>query len=124
PNVLDRYRLAGYEAFGLAPRYASLDLDITVCARSDAFRGDVARGVLATLGSARHPGGTRRVFHYDRFTFGLPLERSAIEAAVQEVPGVAGVIDVRYRRRGHTPGFIVMPDAVEVAGGRDGRGDN
>ncbi|HXT30462.1 MAG TPA: baseplate J/gp47 family protein [Vicinamibacterales bacterium] len=123
-NVLDRYRLAGYEAFGLAPRYASLDLDITVCARSDAFRGDVARGVLATLGAARHPDGTRGFFHPDRFTFGLPLERSAIEAAVQEVPGVAGVIDVRYRRRGHTPGFIVMPDAVEVAADEIVRVDN
>jgi hypothetical protein len=45
----------------------------------------------------------------------VPLERSAVEAAVQEVFGVDGVIDVQYRRRGHTPGFVAMPDVVPVA---------
>ena len=105
-RLLDRRRLAGYEAFGLSPRYASLDISVAVCALPWAFRGDVQEGVLAAL---------REFFHPDHFTFGAPLERSALEAAVQEVPGVDGVTEVRYRRRGHTAGFVPMLDMVEVA---------
>ncbi len=104
--LLDRYRLAGYEAFPLAPRYASLDVEVTVCARADAFRGDVVRDVTAAL---------HRFFDPDHFTFGLPLERSELEATVQEVPGVDGVVSVGYRRRGYTQGTVPMGDQVQVA---------
>ena len=37
----------------------------------------------------------------------------------RQLPGVDGVVDVRYRRRGQTPGFVTMPDTVEVAARRD-----
>ena len=107
-QLLDRYRLAGYEAFGLSPRYASLDVSVAVCAHPQAFRGDVHEGVLTAL---------REFFHPDHFTFGAPLERSALEAAIQAVPGVDGVTEVRYRRRGHTAGL--RPDARH---GRSRRG--
>jgi hypothetical protein len=116
-RLLDRRRLAGYEAFGLPPRYASFDLDITVCARSDAFRGDVKRGVLAAL-------DTTGFFHPDRFSFGVALERSALEVAIQDVPGVDGVVTLHYRRRGHTDDFVEMPDAVEVGKDEIARVDN
>jgi uncharacterized phage protein gp47/JayE len=114
-ELLDRYRMAGYEAYGLAPRYASLDISIKVCARSEAFRGDVEAGVLAAL---------HEFFQPDRFTFGVPLERSALEAAVQDVPGIDGVTDLLYRRRGHTSGFVTMLDTVEVAVDEIVRADN
>jgi hypothetical protein len=114
-RLQDRYRLAGYEAFPLAPRYASLDLSITVCARPDAFRGDVERGVTAALDTTDHPDGSRGFFHPDLFTFGLPLERSRLEAAIQEVPGVDGVVSVHYRRRGYTHDYVPMGDDVQVA---------
>ena len=114
-NVLDRYRLAGYESFALAPRYASLDIRIIVCVLAEAFRADVVQGVLAALDATVHGDGRSGFFHPDRFTFGMPLERSALEADIQDVPGVDGVIDMFYRRRGYTPGFILMPDVVQVA---------
>jgi hypothetical protein len=88
---------------------------VTVCVRPDAFRADVMEAVLAALDAATHADGRRGFFHPDRFTFGVALERSALEAAIQEVPGVDGVIELQYRRRGHTRDFIVMPDSVEVA---------
>ncbi|MBK8211874.1 MAG: baseplate J/gp47 family protein [Rhodospirillales bacterium] len=123
-DLLNRYRLAGYESFALDPRYASLDLAVTVCARPDAFRGDVKRGILSALDALKHVDGSSGFFHPDRFTFGVALERSAVEAAVQEVPGVDGVIEVRYRRRGYTPEFIAMPDFVPVAKDEIVRVDN
>ena len=54
--------------------------------------GDVKRGVLAALDTTTHLDGTHGFFHPDRFTFGTALERSAVEAAIQEVPGVDGVL--------------------------------
>jgi predicted phage baseplate assembly protein len=123
-ELLNRRRMAGYESYVAPPRYASLDLEVRICARPDAFRGDVKRAVLAALDAAEHPDGTRGFFHPDRFTFGMGLERSAVEAAIQEVPGVDGVLDVVYRRRGHTPGFVSAPDLVTVARDEIVRVDN
>jgi hypothetical protein len=117
-RVLDRYRMAGYEAFGVPPRYASLDLSITVCARPDVYRSDVERAVVASL------DGRVGFFAPDHFTFGMPLERSRLEAAVQAAFGVDGVIEVRYRRRGYTKDYVFMGDAVEVGGDEIIRVDN
>ena len=52
------------------------------------------------------PGTERRVrgfFHPDNFTFGTPLRRAALEAAVQRVPGVRAVRDMLVRLRGVRP---------------------
>ena len=123
-NLLDRYRLAGYEAFATEPRYASIDLEVTLCSCPDAFRADVEQAVRMALDTTMHPDGTRGFFHPDRFTFGVALERSALEAALQEVPGVDGVVKVRYRRRGHTPRYVTMADSVPVARDEIVRVDN
>jgi uncharacterized phage protein gp47/JayE len=114
-ELLNRYRLAGYESFAPDPIYAALDLVITVCAQADSFRGDVEAAVLRALSTQRFPDGATGFFQFERFTFGVPLERSALEAAIQEAQGVAGVLCIHFRRRGFTAGFIAMPDTVNVA---------
>jgi hypothetical protein len=113
-DLLNRYRMAGYEAYAPSPRIVPLDLEVEVCARPDAFRGDVQEALLGALGTRTLADGTVGFFHFDRFTFGNPLERSALEAAIQRVPGVAGVFSIRYRRRGATVGFLELPDALAV----------
>jgi hypothetical protein len=123
-NLLNRRRLAGYESYVPAPVYVSLDLLITLCARPDAFRGDVEAAVLAALSTSQFPDGSTGFFYFDRFTFGQPLERSALEAAIQNAGGVDGVVSIQYRRRGITPGFIDLPDALYVAPNRILRVDN
>ncbi|MCU1244866.1 MAG: hypothetical protein JWN02_776 [Acidobacteria bacterium] len=107
-DLLNRYRLAGYESYTLAPRFVSLDLQLTVCARSEAFRGDVERAVREALSTARF-------FHPDAFTFGTPLERSALETAVQTATGVGGILSIRFRRRGGSVVFDTLPDTLAVA---------
>ncbi|HYT94549.1 MAG TPA: baseplate J/gp47 family protein [Gemmataceae bacterium] len=114
-ELLNRRRLAGYESYVAAPVYAALDLKVRVCVHDDAFQGDVERGVLARLSTAVFLDGSTGFFHPDRFTFGTPLERSALEAAVQSVPGVAGVISICYRRRGHTSGYVTLPETIQLA---------
>jgi predicted phage baseplate assembly protein len=107
-ELLNRYRLAGYDSYTPQPRFVSVDLTVTVCARSHAFRGDVEEGLREAL-------SVRRFFHPDAFTFGTPLERSALEAAVQSVNGVGGVLSIRYRRRGTTGGFLPLPPTLRAA---------
>jgi hypothetical protein len=46
--------------------------------------------------------------------FPTPLERSALEAAIQAAYGVAGVVSILYRERGVTPNFINLPDTIQV----------
>jgi hypothetical protein len=118
-DLLNRYRLAGYESYVPDPKFLSLDLVVEVCAQPSACRGDVEAAALAALRAG--PGG---FFDPDNFTFGQPLQLSALEAAVQAANGVAGVLCVRYRVRGRTSGFVRMGDAVGVGGDEIIRCDN
>jgi hypothetical protein len=114
-NLLNRYRIAGYECYTPFPQFVSLDLIVSVCASPDAFREEVEAAVLQVLGTGSFPDQSLRFFHPDRFTFGTPLERSALEAKIQDAYGVAGVVSIEYRRRGVTAEFVDMPDTLEVA---------
>jgi len=91
---LNRFRQVGQDAYGLAPRYADLDLEITLCVSPDAYPADVKQAALGAL------TGDRGFFAPDRFTFGTPLRRSPLEAALQAVTGVRAVEHIRIRRRG------------------------
>jgi len=113
-DLLNRYRLAGYESYVPAPRYISLDLRVRVCACPDAFRGDVTAALLTALSATRQRDGMTGFFHVDRWTFGTPLERSVLEAAIQNVYGVAGVVAIQYRRRGTTASFLDLPATVQI----------
>ena len=97
-DALDRVRQAGRDVRVLDPRYADIDLEIHVCVRPDAYPGDVKGRVLVALFGDRDTIG---FFDEDHFTFGTPLSRGALLAAVQAVPGVRAVEQVRVRRRGH-----------------------
>lgn len=92
---LDRFRQAGREAQTAEPHYADLDLEIAICVERQSYRGEVKESVLAAL------LGRAGFFAPDHFTFGTPLWRSRLEAAVQGVPGVRAVEEIRIRRRGH-----------------------
>jgi hypothetical protein len=91
---LNRFRQAGRETHAADPVFVNLDLRIRICVAVGSFRGDVAERVLEGL------FGANGFFLPDHFTFGTPLERSALEAAIQRVPGVRAVERIRMRRRG------------------------
>jgi len=118
-DLLNRYRMAGYESYVPDPDYISVDVMVQVCAVPTAFRGDVEQALLTALGSG--PGG---FFAHANFTFGQSLEKSALEAAVQGANGVAGVTCVQYRIRGRTLGFTQMGDVVAVGAAQIIRCDN
>jgi hypothetical protein len=123
-ELLNRRKLAGYESFAPAPDYASLDLAVDLCAAVFAFGPDVEQAVLAALGATNltTPGTT--AFFANRFSFGTPLYRSALEAAIQAVPGVNGVLAISYRQRGVTSGWLDMPAVFPLGANQILRIDN
>jgi hypothetical protein len=97
--LLNRARQAGREVKLMEPRYADFDLEIRLCVAANAYRGEVEEAALAALfGTAGQGGG---FFDPDNFTFGMPLSRAALIAALQGVPGVRGVEAMRVRRPGY-----------------------
>jgi Baseplate J-like protein len=116
-KLLGRRHIAGYEVYTPAPRYIGLDLIVTVCALHTALRGEVEAAVLEELGTGTLCNGTPGFFALGHMRFGSPLERSDLEAAIQQANGVDGVVSIEYRRRGYLPGFVPMPETVTV--GRD-----
>ncbi len=114
-ELLNRRRLAGYESYAPPPQYISIDLRITVCVESGWLDGDVEAGVLIRLGSSTRPDDSTGFFFADRFTFGTPLYRSRLEAAIQGVPGVSGIRAITYRQRGTFSGFVDLPEVLAPA---------
>lgn len=123
-DLLNRRRLAGYECYAPQPAYISFDLIITVCALTNAFQGDVLAGLQRRLSPRRGPDGVPGFFHYDNYSLGTPFRRSKLEAAIHDVPGVAGVISIKYRRRGCFNQFRELPEQVRFAPGQIFRLDN
>ncbi len=97
---LDRYRLAGRETHGLDPRFANLDLEIHICVAPSSYAGDVKEAVLEALFGKRGVRPKPGFFSPDNWTFGDPLQRAQLEAAIQAVPGVRAVEEIYIRRRG------------------------
>jgi hypothetical protein len=122
-ELLDQRRLAGYESYVLPPHYVSIDLRITVCGQSASFGSDVAAAVLARLQPGPLPGGAVGFFDRSRWRFGEPLESSALLAAIQACPGVAGVYQVQYRERG-TQDWAPLPETLAFAADEILRVDN
>lgn len=123
-ELLDRRRIAGYEVYAPDPVYVSLDLIVTVCARQNAFRGEVERAIGIEIGTRQRADGHPAFFAHGQFVFGTPLERSELEAAIQRASGVGGVTSITYRRRGYSTTYSDLPETVTVGINRILRVDN
>jgi predicted phage baseplate assembly protein len=99
---LDRFRQAGRETHVSDPLYANIDLDVTARVDDSAYPGEVRAAVMLALFGKPISGRPAEFFAPDNFTFGMPLYRSALEAAIQGVAGVCAVEGLRIRRRGWT----------------------
>ena len=123
-QLLNRRRLAGYESYCPAPVYVSVDLEVFVCAMPTVFNADVQAAVQTALSAAKNADGTTGFFYVDNFTFGQPLESSALEAAIQNAYGVAGVHQILYRQRCIIADYTPLPDEVTIQPNQILRVDN
>jgi hypothetical protein len=120
-EFLEPFRMAGHDLEIDAPRYAALDLALTICVKPHTFKAFVKEALLEAFSNRDNPDGTRGFFHPDRFTFGQPVYLSQVVARAMDVPGVASVMSVdRFQRYGEDPhgetaqGFIPMA-RLEIA---------
>ena len=116
-DLLNRRRLAGYESYAPPPTLVSVDLCITVCVETGWLSSDVEAGVLSRLADAKQANGAPGFFYANCFTFGTPFYRSSLEAAIQSVAGVSGVLDVEYRQRGASTVFQPLPEVLTFGAG-------
>lgn len=116
---MDCVRQAGRDVVVQNPKTLAIDLEIEVCVEPFAYAAEVRDRVVDLLTGTG--GGANRLpfFHPDNFTFGMPLRRSALEAAIHMVSGVrfVGAITIRERgvaapRRLFEPILEVDPDQV------------
>jgi predicted phage baseplate assembly protein len=114
-QLLDRQRLAGYESYVRAPRYVSIDLRIVVVGAASAFASDVQSAVVARLGPGSLPDGTDGFFDHSHWSFGTPLESSALLSAIQACPGVESVSELQYRQRGVVRNWVPLRETLSVA---------
>lgn len=110
-HTIDCVRQVTREVRAVDPDYLDIDLMVEVCVKQDAYPGEVAARIIKGIAS---PG----FFSPNNFTFGQPLRRSALEAAIQCVPGVKGVEEIRLRVRRHRDWRIFSEPALPVGPGQ------
>ncbi|HLK56935.1 MAG TPA: baseplate J/gp47 family protein [Chthonomonadaceae bacterium] len=103
-DLLNRYRLAGYESIELEPQTVAMDLVITAQASPGAAHVATQKAIADAVNSFLAPGNF----------FGTPLQRAALLAVVQVVPGVMNVLSVKYRLQGITNGFAELPQTIQI----------
>ncbi|MEM9194912.1 MAG: baseplate J/gp47 family protein, partial [Myxococcota bacterium] len=96
----DRFRQTGREVIVRSPRYADIDLVITLCLEPTSYRGEAIARVHSVLTGPPRADEPLPFFHPDRFSFGTLLDRSELEGAIQQVPGIRAVENIMIRRRG------------------------
>lgn len=95
--ALGARRLAGADISAALARYRWLDLRITCATRLGQRPGAVVAAVVARLAPGGGAGDATGFFGRDKWAFGQPLDTSALMAAIQSCPGVAGVTRADYR---------------------------
>ncbi|MGJ8628238.1 MAG: hypothetical protein ACSHXB_14855 [Sulfitobacter sp.] len=102
---LDCVRQAGRSVCLRDADYIPIDICVDVCVEPDTSNAAMTRKITKALVDFFDP---------DNFTFGTPLIRSGLEAAVHCVPGVRGVEETKIRRRGKAD-FETLPARLMVA---------
>jgi hypothetical protein len=106
-------RQVGRPVIARQPVFVPLDLRIAICVTPGYAFGDVAKRIIRAL----EPTGGG-YFHPDRFTFGQPLVRADLEAAIARVEGVRAVLDLAVRQRGQTGWTYFQTTQITAADNR------
>ncbi|MBX3251045.1 MAG: hypothetical protein KF901_27960 [Myxococcales bacterium] len=97
---LDAVRQAGREVLVRRPRTWVLDLVLRVCVDEGAHAEVVREAIRRALVGPHLRTEPLPFFHPDRFTFGTPLDRAALEHTVHAVAGVRSVLGAELAVRG------------------------
>jgi|GEM_PF-2528805 hypothetical protein len=98
-DTLDCIRQAGRSVCHKAAIYLPIDLKVEVCTKSDFQNAKVIRSIQSALTDRNN---VNAFFHPNNFSFGDPLIRSKLEAAIQSVDGVKGIENIQIRKKGES----------------------
>jgi len=97
-NILNRYRLSGYDIEVRGPQYVPLTVEFTVNVSPVSFCEDVERTLLGIFSNRILSNGLKGFFHPDNFTFGQPLLLRDLLAVIAKVDGVVSFSVTKFRR--------------------------
>ena len=97
---VEPFRMAGFDLGVDAPRFVSLDVEMSICVSPAYFAGHVQQALLEIFSNRVLPDGRTGMFHPDNFSFGEAVYLSPMVAAAQLVAGVDAVRVVRFQRQG------------------------
>ncbi|ANH80394.1 putative baseplate assembly protein [Niabella ginsenosidivorans] len=122
--AVEKYRMAGEDVEAENPVFVSLEIDITVCVRTDYLRSQVKQAVAEMLSTRELPGGRKGVFHPDNFSFGQPVYLSAVYAAAQQVAGVYSITITKFQRQGQAASNALSSGVLTIGRNEIARLDN
>jgi len=111
-DVLNEYRLAGYDLEVRGATYVPLDIAVRICVAPGYFGGDVAHAVALSLSGAQQGG--RGLFNPAHFSFGQPVYLSTVYAAIEEVPGVESAEVTEFYRHGRLPAGELQQGVIPI----------
>ncbi len=111
---MEKFRLAGVELVIKPPKFAPMDISMTVRVSEKHFRSSVEKALKDVFSNDVLPDGELGFFHPDNFTFGKPLYMSHISTKAMEIPGVEDVEITKFKRWGRFSGDEIDKGIIRV----------
>jgi hypothetical protein len=97
-NILNRYRLSGYDVEVCGPQYVPLEIEVIVNVSPVSFCEDVEKTLLGVFSNRVLSNGLKGFFHPDNFTFGQPIFLRDLSAVISKVDGVVSFSVTKFGR--------------------------
>jgi len=111
-NILEKYRLSGYDIEVCGPQYVPLEIEVTVNVSPDLLCEDVEKMLLEVFSNYTLPNGVRGFFHPDNFTFGQPFFLCSLTAVMAKIEGVVWFSVTKFKRIDKEEDTISMRERV------------
>jgi len=109
------YRRIGHELLVQSACLVPLDIQLTVCVKSDYLRSHVKAALLNEFSNRNFGQGLRGIFHPDNLSFGDDFYLSKLSATAQKVAGVQSVSVTRMQRCFEAPNGELINGVLPLA---------
>ena len=112
---LEAVRLIGEDLEIRPPRYVPLDVQVSLCAKPEAWREDVRAALDEEFSDGYTADGRGGLFNPEAWTFGQALHRSVIEGRALAVAGVEHVLRIVMQRFDQATPGTPQGEVLEMA---------
>ncbi|MCL2868725.1 MAG: putative baseplate assembly protein [Candidatus Bathyarchaeota archaeon] len=97
-NLLNQYRLSGYDIEVYGPKYVPLEIEVNINVSSNSLCSEVEKMLLEVFSNRLLSNGLKGFFHPDNFTFGQPVFLRDLFVTLSKVDGVASFSVKKFKR--------------------------